>query len=386
VSPPPPELYLGLISGTSADAVDACLVEVESPRAEDFAARVLHFREHPVPPALRARIHRAAAPGAPLDLDEFLELDRVLGHLFADAAVAVLEAADTSAERLRAIGHHGQTVRHRPPRDDAPEGSTLQIGCAAVLVERLGAPVVHDLRRRDMALGGQGAPLVARADRLLFGGLEGPTLALNLGGIANLTWVPPRGDPREPLAFDTGTASCWLDAACRRAGIPAGYDERGSLAAVGRVDDELLASLLADPFYRRPPPRSTGLEEFTAAAVPGILAGRRVEDALATLAELTARTVADGVRSAQEARGPAARLVAAGGGTRNDHLMARLHHHLPELPFVSLEEATGVTADAKEAFAFALLAALHLHGLPGNEPAVTGASRPTLLGSLARPL
>lgn len=381
-----PELYMGLLSGTSADAVDAALVEVTSPRDQDFQARLVAFRECPLEPALRRRVLGLCRPGPrpELDvLDELLDLDVRLGEVFLAAARAVLAEAGVEARALKAVGHHGQTVRHRPPTSAGARGGTLQIGSAAILGEGLGVTVVHDLRSRDMALGGQGAPLVPLLDRLLLAAPEVPVVALNLGGIANLTRVPPRGSSQPLVAYDSGPANTWIDAAARLADLPGGRDEGGARARAGTVDEPLLAELLGHPYFARPAPKSTGPEEFSADAVEAMGRGRRLEDLLATLVELTARSVAGAVRAlVPDPRGLT--VVAAGGGTANPFLMERLAAALPGVTWTDTG-AHGVPPAAKEAFAFAVLAARAVHGLPGNVPSVTGARAETVLGSLLAP-
>lgn len=350
---------LGLISGTSHDGIDAAVV--------DFAldGDVLHGHvtaatSTPYDPALRARI-RAALPPAATTLAEVCALDTLIGQAFAEAAAA--------APPVDAVCSHGQTVYHMV--DGTRALGTLQIGQPAWIAERLGVPVVSDVRIRDITAGGQGAPLVSYLDTLLLAGLPGRPAALNLGGIANIT-LPGR------LAWDTGPANALIDAAVLRTGAhPAGYDVDGALAARGRVDDELLADLLAEPYYRLPPPKSTGKELFHDGYLDAALA-RPIEaaDLIATLTALTARTVADAVRGAGVDT-----LVVSGGGVANPTLMAMLGAELPGVRLVPSVEL-GAPRDAKEAIAFALIGWQTLHGLPGTLPACTGASGPRVLGTI----
>ena len=349
---------LGLISGTSHDGIDAAVV--------DFAldGDVLHGRVRsatstPYDPALRARI-RAALPPAATTLAEVCALDTLIGQAFAHAAA--------TAPPVDAACSHGQTVYHWVEGTRAL--GTLQIGQPAWIAERLGVPVVADVRVRDIAAGGQGAPLVAYLDTLLLAGLPGRPAALNLGGIANIT-VPPR-------AWDIGPANALIDAAVLRTGAhPAGYDVDGALAARGRVDEDLLADLLAEPYYRLPPPKSTGKELFHEGYLDAALA-RPIEpaDLIATLTALTARTVADAVRGAGVDT-----LVVSGGGAANPTLLGVLGAELPGVRFVPSADL-GAPGDAKEAIAFALIGWLTLHGLPATLPSCTGASGPRVLGTI----
>ncbi|HYH31995.1 MAG TPA: anhydro-N-acetylmuramic acid kinase [Pseudonocardia sp.] len=377
---------LGLISGTSHDGIDAAVVDFDL-RGEVLHGHVTAVASTPYDPALRGRI-RAALPPAATTLAEVCALDTLIGQAFADAAAEVTAAAPP----VDAVCSHGQTVYHWV--DGTRALGTLQIGQPAWIAERLGVPVVADVRIRDIAAGGQGAPLVAHLDTLLLAGLPGRPAALNLGGIANVT-VPthPAGSassagsptpgqaPGGPLAWDTGPANALLDAAVLRTGAhPAGYDVDGALAARGRVDEELLAGLLAEPYYRLPPPKTTGKELFHDGYLDAALArhARPVEppDLIATLTALTARTVADAVRGA----GVDA-LVVSGGGAANPTLLGMLAAELPGVRIVPSAEL-GAPGDAKEAIAFALIGWQTLHGLPGTLPGCTGASGPRVLGTI----
>lgn len=378
-------LYLGLMSGTSADGVDACLVQLAG-HGFDMRFRVLGHRSDSHPRSLRESIHEVSAPGVKdFDVvDRLLELDVQLGHAFAGAAMRVVAEAGAQLENLTAVGLHGQTVRHRPPRRGQAEwkqGATRQIGCPAVVAETLGVKVVHDFRRRDMVCGGQGAPLVPFVDLHLLGGRPEAALALNLGGIANLTWVPPAGREPELLAFDVGPANSLMDAACRLSGkVRAGYDRGGRLAAAGVVDQPLLAQLMAHPFFSEQPPRSTGPEDFGEAMVLPLLAGRSLEDLLATLAAFTVESVGREVDRLAE-RGPLDRVLVSGGGVENPHLLQRLEQRLEGLTWQRAEEL-GIPHEAKEAFCFAVLAHQTVNGRPGNLPSATGAREARVLGSV----
>jgi anhydro-N-acetylmuramic acid kinase len=374
---------LGLISGTSHDGIDSAVV--------DFALRdeVLHGHVTAVSstaydPALRARI-RAVLPPATTTLAEVCALDTLIGQAFADAA-----ATTAAATPVDAVCSHGQTVYHWV--DEARALGTLQLGQPAWIAERLGVPVVADVRSRDIAAGGQGAPLVSYLDTLLLAALPGRPAALNLGGIANVTVLPhpagsaglPSPGPGTrggPLAWDTGPANALVDAAVLRTGAhPAGFDVDGRIAARGQVEDALLDELLAEPYYRLPPPKSTGKELFHDGYLDAALDryGKPVDpaDLIATLTALTARTVADAVRAA----GVDA-LVVSGGGAANPTMLGMLAAQLPGTRIVPSAEL-GAPGGAKEAIAFALIGWQTLHGLPATLPTCTGASGARVLGAI----
>ncbi|MBX6384817.1 MAG: anhydro-N-acetylmuramic acid kinase [Microbispora sp.] len=357
---------LGLISGTSHDGIDCALVAWT--REGDLLTGVVeHTATVPYPPQVRAAIVAALPPGR-TDMGEVCRLDTLVGRAFAEAAAAC-PAADL-------VCSHGQTMFHWV--EDGHVRGTLQLGQPAWIAERLGVPVVSDLRVRDVAAGGQGAPLVSAFDLPLLSGLPeapGRAGALNLGGIANLTVAPAGSEP--PLAYDTGPASALMDAAVRAAtGRP--YDEDGRLAAAGRVHEGLLAELLAEPYYHRPPPKTTGKELFH----PGYLervAGPYelgLPDLLATLAALTAETVAAEIR-----RHRLGTVVVSGGGVRNLALMRALRERTEGVRLVPSDDL-GVPSDAKEAVAFSYLGWLTAHGLPGTVPACTGAAGARVLGTI----
>ncbi|MEW9571498.1 anhydro-N-acetylmuramic acid kinase [Rhodanobacter sp. Si-c] len=363
-----PSLYLGLISGTSADGIDAALVSFEHERPRLVAARV-----HPWPAARREQILAVAQGEAAIDLDAFGRLDIALGHGFAEAALALLEESGTPAAAVRAIGSHGQTVRHRPTGEHP---FTLQLGDPATIAERCGIDVVADFRRADMAAGGQGAPLLPAVHAMLLAHPGHARVVLNLGGIANITVL---GADDGVIGFDTGPANGLMDAWClRHHGAP--FDRDGLYAASGRIDTTLLDALLADPYFALAPPKSTGREHFHLdwlAAHPqaALLAPADVQ---ATLLELTARSVAEAIaRHAPDAED----VLVCGGGVHNGALMRRLALLLAPRPLSSTAKF-GVDPDFLEAVAFAWLARQRLRGLPGNLPAVTGARGLRQLGAI----
>jgi len=363
-------LFLGLMSGTSADGIDAVLVAFDD--ATPVHATLVHAMTLPWADDLRAHLV-ALGQGGDLDsLDTFGVLDTRVGEAFADAALTLLREADVDRARVHAIGSHGQTIRHRPA---LAHPFTLQIGNPAVIAERTGITTVADFRRRDVAAGGQGAPLLPALHAALLHDAGEDRAVLNLGGIANFTLLPAAGDVR---GFDTGPANALMDAWCLQHTGQA-FDAEGAFSASGVVDELLLGALLEDPYFLQPPPKSTGREQFHLAWLqPRLRAGLAAADVQATLLELTARTVADALLSVQPRT---TRVLACGGGVRNPRLMARIDALLPGIAVQSTADH-GVDPDALEAMGFAWLARQTLLGLPGNLPAVTGARGPRVLGAI----
>ena len=374
---------VGLMSGTSLDGIDAALVEIEGTSEHDVSARLVHALTLPYDEARREAIHAAIVAGT---AEALCGLHADLGEWLAEAAVRVCADAGVALESVDAIGSHGQTVWHRPPADGR-RGATLQLGDPATIAERTGCAVVSDFRTRDVAAGGQGAPLVPWVDRLLFSAPDRARALQNLGGIGNVTRVPPKGSAEPLFAFDTGPGNALIDAAVELA--TAGrltYDRDGRLAARGEVDAELLAELLRHPYFAAPPPKSTGREEFGRPFVARLVEATRPEgdrdwlDLVSTLTELTARSIADAYGRWVIPRG-VDEVVVTGGGARNPTLVGRIRALLAPLPVVD-GAALGIDPDAKEAVAFALLAWAHLRGIPANVPEATGAAGPRVLGSL----
>jgi anhydro-N-acetylmuramic acid kinase len=307
-------------------------------------------------------------------------------RLQAKAVASLMRESGTANSAIAAIGSHGQTVEHAPLGHRGGPPYTLQLDNPSRLAELTGCQVVADFRRRDLAAGGQAAPLAPAFHEAVFRTEDEWRLVLNLGGFANLTLLPPRQDERSPLGFDTGPANALLDAwHARHRGER--LDSDGRWAASGRVDEALLERLLAEPFFHLPPPRSTGRELFHLDWLQKHLKGDEApQDVQASLAELTATSVALGVEMARERleAPPAAALIPCGGGTHNPDLLERLARHLPETPLVPSVD-WGWPADWLEAGAFAWLASRRLSGLPGNLPAVTGAAGPRVLGGVYSP-
>lgn len=371
-----PRRIVGLISGTSADGIDAALVEVEG-SGETTRARVVDFVTRAYPPELRARVVALADATA----EELLRVHVLLGEAFAAAALAVIEPARRRGLGVHLIGSHGQTARHHPrAAEPSGLGATLQLGEPAVIAERTGLPVVADFRPRDVAAGGEGAPLVPLVDWLLFRSPGRGRACLNLGGIANVTVL---GDRLESVrAFDLGPANMPLDLVVQAwTGGREAFDRDGVRAATGRVDRALVAELLRHPFLALPPPKSTGREAFGAVFTGPLLArlAGREADLLASLTRFVAEAVGEGMRRFVPER--IEEVLVSGGGARNATLMAALGETLAPASVRSLE-AVGMDPDAKEAVAFAILANETLFGRPGNLPAATGAAGPRVLGKI----
>ena len=375
---------VGLMTGTSADGVDAALVRFEG-LGESTTHRLEAYRESPLPAVLRREIlDVAAAPS--LSPERLMRLDAALGETYAAAVLELLGEGGRAAERIDAIGLHGQTVRHVPREAGGGQALSLQLGSAAVVAERTGIAVVSGFRARDTAAGGEGAPLVPLVDWWLFRSPAESRVLLNLGGIANLTYLPRGGTLADVIAFDTGPGNAVLDAlmSTRQDGAAA-FDAQGAAAARGTVSRVLLETLLADPYFRLPPPRSTGRERFGAGFAEMMRQRGREhslsdDDLLATAAELTAASVADAITRHVAPRGLDA-VYASGGGVRNAHLMAALARRLAPVR-LSTTSTLGTLEEGKEALAFAFLAHQTLAGLPGNVPGATGAARGVVLGAI----
>jgi anhydro-N-acetylmuramic acid kinase len=377
---------VGLMSGTSADAVDAALVEwPDGPAARPF--RLLAYREDPLPAELRDRIHRLAAgrvaPGEALR--ELAALDVLLGERFAASASAVVEQAGLALPEVDAIASHGQTVGHFPELR-----ATLQIGDPSLIAERTGVTTIADFRPRDVAAGGEGAPLAPFLHYALLADPAEARLVLNLGGIANVTWLPAGCRAEEVAAFDVGPANALLDGAVTAStGGRERMDRDGARAQRGRVDETLLARLLDDEFLRRAPPKSTGRERYGSAEAEALVAasraaGRSLDDLLATLVAFTAGAVGAAWRDhlAPGAGARPARLLVGGGGARNPALRSALAAALPGVAIEAMD-AAGVPSDAAEAMAFSLLGRNALLGIPNHLPRCTGAGAARVLGEIA---
>lgn len=360
----PSELFVGLMSGTSLDGVDAALVSFATAQPRCLAT---HYRKHDE--GLRSELLAIQEPG-PDELRRAALLANRLADIYADAVNALLAEAGLAATAVRAIGCHGQTVRHVPA-----DGYTLQLNNPARLAEKTGIAVVADFRSRDIAAGGQGAPLVPACHDALFRTPDCHRVIVNIGGIANLTDLAPG---RPTGGFDCGPGNMLLDAwAARHLGVP--YDDEGRWAGQGLILETLLAQLCQHPFFASPPPKSCGREEFGSAWLDRMLNGdERPADVQATLVALTAKTIADAIT---RWCGRPAELFVCGGGAHNSAIMSALLARLPGMR-VGSTDMLGLPADWVEAVAFAWLAYRTLHHLPGNLPQVTGARGPRMLGAV----
>ncbi|MEM1411136.1 MAG: anhydro-N-acetylmuramic acid kinase [Pseudomonadota bacterium] len=359
-----PALYIGLISGTSRDGLDAALVDLSQEHP-----RLLKAACTPYPESLRAELDHLLDLGRRPQTAECMGLDMALGGFFADACQGLLDDAGQSASAVMAIGSHGQTVWHEP---NGPDPVSLQIGNAEVLSRQTGLTVVSDFRSADLALGGQGAPLAPLLHRGLFGRLA-PCAVLNLGGIANLTLLEPDG---AVSGFDTGPANCLLDSWClSRRGEP--FDDDGAWAASGQVLTELLEQWLEDPYFALPTPKSTGLEHFNRSWLAQRLQGDEApEDVQRTLMALTVESVAQALERHATLAGP---VLVCGGGVHNGFLMRELAARLPDRT-VESTQAHGIDPDWVEAVLFAWLAQQRLADQLQDTAPITGARAPALLG------
>ena len=379
--------YIGLMSGTSLDGISACLVrfsesrepraESREPRAESrLAPELLAFNVVEYDATQRERLHQAMRSGS---AQEYCRLAFDLGDWLTDAAIAVLAEAGVPRDEVRAIGTHGQTLWHEAPH------STWQLGEAAVIAERVGIDVISDFRVRDVAAGGQGAPLVPIADAMLFAGERWRALQ-NIGGIGNVTIVPPGGDPTAMRAFDTGPGVAVLDGVVRMLRPELRFDRDGALARAGNPVEEVLEELLAHPYFAVEPPKSTGRELFTPDYVAALITRCRAlrascpdEDVIATATALSARSIADAYRRFMPE--PVEEVLVSGGGAKNIALLEMLSELVAPMRVRRFDEVY-FDGEAKEAVAFALMAKLFIDGRPANVPSATGSRGPRILGKL----
>jgi len=365
-----PPVLAGVMSGTSADGIDVAIVRM------DKRPELLHFSAFPMPEPLRTDILHLAEPQHGNDIDLLGKTDRALGEAIAQTVLDAVRQANMQPGEITAIGSHGQTVRHRPAMQPA---FSLQIGCPSTIAERAGMTTVADFRRRDMAAGGEGAPLTPFVHRMLFARRDAATTVVNIGGIANVTWLGRTG---EVSGFDTGPGNMVMDGLMRafsRGEAP--FDADGALAASGTVCEPLLRHLLDHPFLSRTPPKSCGREEFGDGLVAEILAWPNLRDAdrMRTALELTVQSITNSRRWMPGE--PPGHWHICGGGTRNRFLMERLAAVLAPADVASTD-AADMPSDALEAVSFAILAWQTLQGLSNTLPQVTGASHPVCGGHI----
>jgi anhydro-N-acetylmuramic acid kinase len=378
-----PLRYLGLMSGTSLDGIDVALVQIIEEDGR-LGACLEAFLSLPYETQQRDAIRAGLKGGAA----ELCRLNVELGEWFAAAATALLRRCDLEPAEVEAVGSHGQTIWHVPPNEERG-GATLQLGEPAVIAERTGLPVVSDFRARDVAAGGHGAPLVPLIDQLLFTRPQAWRAMQNIGGVANVTLLPPEGVDRDVIAFDTGPGMAVIDGVTAIvSGGRESFDIDGRRALSAKVSIKLLEDLLDDRYFKRPPPKSTGRETYgDRYALDLVARGRELglaeNDLVATATALTARSIAE----AYLLPGPDAmpeECIVSGGGAHNPVLMDMLARELAPIPLTDLS-ALGWDPDAKEAAAFAILAHLNLVGRPGNLPSATGAAGARILGKLTPP-
>ncbi|MBZ5528232.1 MAG: anhydro-N-acetylmuramic acid kinase [Acidobacteriia bacterium] len=381
-------LVLGIMSGTSADGIDVALARISGAPPRVRSELIAHT-SLPFPAALRSEILRVAE-GGKLTAGELSQLHARLGACYAQAALAACRKFGVSPKRIALIGNHGQTIFHQPiptKYSGQPTASTLQLGDGSAIAARTGIPTICDFRPADLALGGQGAPLVPYVDYLLFRHARLARASLNLGGIANITVLPKNCLPSQVIAFDSGPANMLIDALSSH--FSRGrlrYDKDARLALRGRSLPALLDELMRDPFLRIPPPKSTGREYYGREYVKNVLAlGRRhkakPEDLIRAVTIFTALSIVDALCRFVLPKTKIDQLIVSGGGAKNPLILAQLSAALPQIELLPSSQL-GVPVEAKEAYAFALLAYETWHCRAGNLPSATGARGPAILGKI----
>lgn len=384
---------IGLMSGTSVDAIDVALIEIEG-HAADTSIRQVAFESFPYPAELRLAVFEQFKPGSS-SVDQICHLDFLLGEIFAEAILATLEKHSISPEVIDLVGTVGQTIWHDPStvskeahvewvRHPIATRSTLAIGQSAVIAERTGILTVGELRVRDVAAGGEGAPLVAYADWVLLRHPERNRCVQNIGGIGNVTWLPAGGGIPDVIAFDTGPGNMIIDALVEIStrGTEQ-FDRDGRIADSGTVRDDLIAKWLRDPYFALPPPKTTGRERFGTHHAMRLIEespDAPFEDLIASATALTARSIADAYERFIRPRGTIHEVIIGGGGARNPALMKMIRESLPDSD-VLFPEDVGLDNRAKEAVAIAVMANDSLAGLTTNVPGATG-GKPAILGKI----
>ncbi|MCX7568818.1 anhydro-N-acetylmuramic acid kinase [Tumebacillus sp. DT12] len=387
-----PLTCIGLMSGTSVDGVDVAIVDLTG-APPSVGVKLRHFQTVPFTDAVRSEVFKLFSLGSS-NSATISQMNFLLGRVFAEAVLTALSHAGIAREEITFIASHGQTVWHSPtpePLAGYDIASTLQIGEASVIAEHTGIPVISDFRVRDVAAGGQGAPLVPFVDALLFADPTGQTgrITANIGGIANLTVLPAGGVAagERVIAFDTGPGNMILDGLVRRAtGGAQTYDKDGKIARSGRIIEEYLQEWLSLPYFRETPPKSTGRELFGEPCVEmwwrdGQERGYAPEDLIATATEFTVRTFTEAIQHHVLPHHAVEEIIIGGGGAYNPLLLAGIGAGLPGIRILP-QEATGIPSDAKEAVAFAILGYECYHRRPNNLPSATGAHRPVVMGKI----
>ena len=384
---------VGMMSGTSVDGVDAALVEISGTDSEP-KVKLLAFENKPYPPQVREKIFSLFTP-ANATVDKVGYMNFLLGEIYAKSALSVIEKAGMKPEEIDVIGSHGQTIWHAPipeSPDGIPVAYTVQIGEGSVIAERTGILTVSDFRVADMAAGGQGAPLVPFSEYLLYRREKETILLQNIGGIGNMTVMPAGAKPRDVFAFDTGPGNMIIDAVISAVtGGEKTYDAGGETAAEGKVCNALLDILKEEPYYRQPLPKTTGREHFGVQYTEKILSWWKenpipVEDLLATVTDLTAYSIADAYERYVLPKYRASEIIVGGGGSYNATLLRFMKERFaPHGVAVRTQEDLGLSSDAKEAVAFALMADCCMRGKANTLPSVTGAEHPAVMGKISQP-
>lgn len=375
---------VGLISGTSADGIDAVLVRITG-NGTSTRLHELAFATYPYPRGLREHILKNSLPGTG-SVDLICELNIIVAHCFADAVRKIARKGQVSLRTVDLIGSHGQTIHHLPKparRFGKLISSTLQVGDPSTIAKLTGVPTVGDFRTGDMALGGQGAPLVPYFDYLMFRSTKKNRILLNLGGIANFTALPRGCDVDDIIAFDTGPANMVIDSFMMKL-YGKRFDSGGKVALSSNVDERLLEEMTSHPYFRQRPPKSTGREMFGAMFLPGIMKHRRnlsPRDLVATVTHLTPWSVYDQYKKFVRGRMRADEVLVSGGGAHNQAIVDALRRYFSPAD-VERVESLGFSSDAKEAMCFAVLANEAISGNPANVPAVTGAKGRAVLGKV----
>lgn len=381
----------GLMSGTSLDGIDVAIVHIEG-RGVETNIKLLHFESLPFDEETREKLKRLCTIEHS-DVAQVCGMNFAIAERFADAVIQTAQAANMRMDDIDLISTHGQTIWHIPVADEADRflpKSTLQIGDLSVIAKRTGKPVVGDFRTADIAVGGQGAPLVPYGDDLMFRDADKGRILQNIGGIGNCTALPADSADGGMIAFDTGPGNMVMDQVVYELSKgKLSYDANGDWAAKGKVHNGLLADMLAHPYFQEPPPKTTGREMFgkayaSAWLVSALEQGLSHEDIVATATAFTAHTIARGYQAYILPQCSIAEVIVSGGGAHNRTLLRMLADLLPEQTILTSDEL-GISADAKEAILFALLGNAFIQGEPNNVPAATGAERPTILGKLALP-
>ena len=384
---------VGMMSGTSVDGVDAALVEISGTDSEP-KVKLLAFENKPYPPQVREKIFSLFTP-ANATVDKVGYMNFLLGEIYAKSALSVIEKAGMKPEEIDVIGSHGQTIWHAPipeSPDGIPVAYTVQIGEGSVIAERTGILTVSDFRVADMAAGGQGAPLVPFSEYLLYRREKETILLQNIGGIGNMTVMPAGAKPRDVFAFDTGPGNMIIDAVISAVtGGEKTYDAGGETAAKGKVCNALLDILKEEPYYRQPLPKTTGREHFGVQYTEKILSWWKenpipLEDLLATVTDLTAYSIADAYERYVLPKYRASEIIVGGGGSYNATLLRFMKERFaPHGVAVRTQEDLGLSSDAKEAVAFALMADCCMRGRANTLPSVTGAEHPAVMGKISQP-